>query len=41
MYMDMVIGDQHVVVKVITPKKLTEKQKQLIREFAEISGRYS
>ncbi|MFJ5768553.1 molecular chaperone DnaJ [Psychrobacillus sp. NPDC093180] len=31
-------GDQHVVVKVITPKKLTEKQKQLLREFAEISG---
>ena len=32
------IGDQHVIVKVITPKKLTEKQKQLLREFAEISG---
>ena len=31
-------GDQHVVVKVMTPKKLTEKQKQLLREFAEISG---
>lgn len=32
------MGDQHVIVKVITPKKLTEKQKQLLREFAEISG---
>ena len=32
------IGDQHVVVKVVTPKKITEKQKQLMREFAEISG---
>lgn len=31
-------GDQHVTVKVITPSKLTEKQKQLLREFAEISG---
>jgi molecular chaperone DnaJ len=32
------IGDQHVVVKVLTPKKMTEKQKQLMREFAAISG---
>ena len=32
------MGDQHVVVKVITPSKLTEKQKQLLRDFAEISG---
>lgn len=31
-------GDQHIKVRVITPTKLTEKQKQLIREFAEISG---
>ncbi|MGB2993972.1 MAG: molecular chaperone DnaJ [Paenisporosarcina sp.] len=31
-------GDQHVVVKVMTPAKLTEKQKQLLRDFAEISG---
>ena len=31
-------GDQHVIVKVVTPTKLTEKQKQLLREFAEISG---
>ena len=34
----MVQGDQHVVVTVVTPTKLTEKQKQLLREFAEISG---
>jgi len=32
------VGDQHIVVKIVTPKKLTEKQKQLLREFADISG---
>lgn len=32
------IGDQHVIVKVLTPKKMTEKQKELMREFAAISG---
>ncbi|HEY4622248.1 MAG TPA: DnaJ C-terminal domain-containing protein, partial [Solibacillus sp.] len=32
------LGNQYVVVKVVIPKKLTEKQKQLLREFAEISG---
>lgn len=32
------MGDQYVTVKVTVPKKLTEKQKQLLREFAEISG---
>ncbi|OIU70613.1 molecular chaperone DnaJ [Rossellomorea aquimaris] len=31
-------GDQNVQVKVVTPTKLTEKQKQLLREFADISG---
>ncbi|WP_158735052.1 molecular chaperone DnaJ [Alteribacillus sp. YIM 98480] len=31
-------GDQHVKVRVITPKKLNEKQKELIREFSEQSG---
>ncbi|KHD85208.1 molecular chaperone DnaJ [Bacillus ginsengihumi] len=31
-------GDQHVIANVITPTKLTEKQKQLLREFAEVSG---
>ncbi len=31
-------GDQHVKVKVITPTKLTERQKELLREFNEISG---
>ncbi|MDX5474929.1 MAG: molecular chaperone DnaJ [Bacillaceae bacterium] len=31
-------GDQHIKIRVITPTKLTEKQKQLLREFAEISG---
>jgi len=31
-------GDQHVIVQIITPKKLTEKQKELLREFASISG---
>ncbi|HLU21273.1 molecular chaperone DnaJ [Lederbergia graminis] len=32
------VGDQHIVVKIITPTKLTEQQKQLLREFADISG---
>lgn len=32
------IGDQFVNVRIITPTKLTEKQKQLLQEFAEISG---
>ncbi|WP_374721703.1 molecular chaperone DnaJ [Peribacillus tepidiphilus] len=31
-------GDQHIVTRVVTPTKLTEKQKQLLKEFAEISG---
>ncbi|EGL82681.1 Chaperone protein dnaJ [Caldalkalibacillus thermarum TA2.A1] len=31
-------GDQHVKVKVVTPTKLTERQKELLREFAAISG---
>ncbi|KUP06036.1 molecular chaperone DnaJ [Bacillus coahuilensis m2-6] len=32
------VGDQHVIVKVVTPTKLTDKQKELLREFADISG---
>ncbi|WP_025784799.1 molecular chaperone DnaJ [Sporosarcina sp. D27] len=32
------IGDQHVIVKLLTPKKMTEKQKELLREFASIDG---
>ncbi len=31
-------GDQHVRVVVVTPTNLTEKQKDLLREFGEISG---
>ena len=31
-------GHQYVIVKVVTPTKLTEKQKQILRDFAEISG---
>ena len=31
-------GHQYVIVKVVTPSKLTEKQRELLREFAEISG---
>ncbi|UFJ43172.1 molecular chaperone DnaJ [Brevibacillus humidisoli] len=31
-------GDQHVRVRVITPKKLTERQKELLREFAGMDG---
>ncbi|MCG7345086.1 molecular chaperone DnaJ [Sporosarcina sp. ACRSL] len=32
------VGDQHVIIKAITPKKMTEKQKELLREFASIEG---
>ena len=32
------MGHQYVIVKVLTPTKLTEKQKQLLRDFAEVSG---
>ncbi|WMM90551.1 molecular chaperone DnaJ [Heyndrickxia coagulans] len=31
-------GDQHVITRIVTPTKLTERQKQLLREFAEVSG---
>ncbi|WP_209122983.1 molecular chaperone DnaJ [Alkalihalobacillus sp. BA299] len=31
-------GDQHVKVKVITPKNLSDKQKDLLREFGKLSG---
>jgi molecular chaperone DnaJ len=32
-------GDQHIIVRIITPTKLTEKQRQLLSEFAEVSGK--
>ncbi|MEN1969351.1 molecular chaperone DnaJ [Lentibacillus sp. N15] len=31
-------GDQHVKVRIVTPKKLTDRQKELLREFNEIGG---
>lgn len=31
-------GDQHVIVKVIVPKKLDQKQKEILREFATTTG---
>ncbi|MGN1400742.1 MAG: molecular chaperone DnaJ [Bacillus sp. (in: firmicutes)] len=31
-------GDQHIIVKIITPKKLTDKQRDLLKEFAAASG---
>ncbi|MCF3941813.1 molecular chaperone DnaJ [Oceanobacillus alkalisoli] len=31
-------GDQHIQVRIVTPTKLTEKQKELLREFNEIGG---
>ncbi|AQY51195.1 chaperone protein DnaJ [Listeria weihenstephanensis FSL R9-0317] len=31
-------GDQHVVVKIIVPKKLDEKQKEILRDFATTTG---
>jgi molecular chaperone DnaJ len=32
------VGDQHVIVRIVTPTKLTERQKQILREFEELSG---
>ncbi|MRG86646.1 molecular chaperone DnaJ [Salinibacillus xinjiangensis] len=34
-------GDQHIRVRVMTPKKLTDRQKELLREFNEIEGNES
>ncbi|HEO8418585.1 molecular chaperone DnaJ [Niallia sp. FSL W8-0635] len=31
-------GDQHVIIRLVTPTKLSDKQKQLLQEFAEVSG---
>lgn len=31
-------GDQHVVVRVVIPKDLTEREKELLREFARLRG---
>lgn len=31
-------GDQHVNIRILTPRNLNEKQKDLLREFAEVSG---
>ncbi|QDP40656.1 molecular chaperone DnaJ [Radiobacillus deserti] len=31
-------GDQHVKIRVVTPTNLTDKQKELLREFNDISG---
>ncbi len=31
-------GDQHVIVKVVVPKKLNNDQKKLLKKFADISG---
>jgi molecular chaperone DnaJ len=31
-------GDQYVTVKVTTPKGLTPEQKELLRQFAELTG---
>jgi len=32
------VGDQYIIVRIITPTKLSDKQKQLLKEFADISG---
>lgn len=32
-------GDQHVKIRVVTPTNLSEKQKELLREFARIQGK--
>ncbi len=31
-------GDQHVRVKVLTPQKLNERQREILKEFAKVSG---
>ena len=31
-------GNLYVTVKVVVPKKLSQKQKDILKEFAEISG---
>lgn len=31
-------GDEHVVIKVLTPQNLNQRQKELLQEFGEISG---
>ena len=31
-------GDEHVVIKVLTPKNLSARQEELLREFGELSG---
>lgn len=33
-------GDQHVVVKIVTPTKLSDKQKTLLKEFARLGGEH-
>lgn len=33
-------GDQHVLVKVVTPTKLSEKQKSLLKEFSKLGGEH-
>ncbi len=32
------VGDQHILVRILTPTKLTDKQKQLLKEFSDVSG---
>lgn len=34
-------GDQHVIVRVVTPKNLSEKEKEIMREFAETNGSHT
>ncbi len=31
-------GDQHIKVRIVTPTKLTDRQKELLREFSDIGG---
>lgn len=32
------VGDQYIIVRIITPTKLSDKQKQLLKEFEDVSG---
>lgn len=35
---DSARGDEHVIIKVLTPQNLNQRQKELLKEFGEISG---
>jgi molecular chaperone DnaJ len=34
-------GDQHVVIRVVTPTKLNDKQKTMLKEFSRMGGEHT